>query len=119
MRFFIPILLCIVIGFASCKKAVNTSPDFVGEWVGTNSTCNLSITIPAEGKGRYYKVCDTIYVESNGIPFLKSKEQVLKIGKREFQISGADVDGSASYKPYEDNDSLRITLDGVMFTKVD
>lgn len=121
MRFFIPILLVSVIGYSSCKKAVETSADFVGEWVGETSSCNLSITIPASGKGRYYKICDSIYVESEGVPYLKSKEKVLKIGKREFTISGATVSGAseATYQPYEAFDSMRITLDGVYFTKVD
>lgn len=121
MRLFIPILLVLVITYSSCKKAVETNEDFVGEWLGATSSCNLSITIPASGKGRYYKICDSIFVEAEGVPYLKSKEKVLKIGKREFTISGATVPGAneTTYQPYESLDSMRITLDGVYFTKVD
>ncbi|MDA9564020.1 hypothetical protein N9R81_05030 [Flavobacteriales bacterium] len=122
MRFLLPILLITVLGFSSCKKAVTTSPEFVGEWQGHNDAlnCNYTITIPAEGKGRYYKLCDSNYVEASGIPYLRSKEQVLKIGKRELQILGNILpDGSTSYVPYEEFDSLRISLDGINFTKQD
>ncbi|MBL4652872.1 MAG: hypothetical protein JKY53_08420 [Flavobacteriales bacterium] len=115
MRLFVSIILITTIGFSSCKKAVKNYPEIVGDWRGETPACGLTITIPAEGKAHYYKLCDTIYVESYGIPYLKSKESILKIGKREFNISSLANDSIT----YAKNDTLRFILDGVIFSKID
>lgn len=127
---FVPIVVFIVIVLSSCVRTTKNYPEFVGEWYGETQYCQISITIPVEGKATYYKLCDTVYVEAEGYPFLKSKFEVLKIGRKEFEITPKqlyeldeitaqrDKKGQTvySYVPYLEDDSLRIILDGIYFT---